>query len=75
MDNATLARQVRRVLAGPLALLRGSSSDVRCGNDDLRIDKVLVELGALTLLVGGGDKSVTLLLNPLPDTKLVLSGT
>ena len=52
---------------GRLAALRGSS-DVRSGNDNLSIDKVLVELGVLTLLVGGGDELVALLLNPLPDT-------
>ena len=51
---------------GALAELRGSS-DVRCGDDDFRIDEVLVELGALTLLVRGGDELVALLLNPLPD--------
>lgn len=42
--------------------------DVRCRDDDLCVDKVLVELGVLTLLVGGGDELVALLLNPLPDT-------
>jgi hypothetical protein len=40
----------------------------RCRDDDLCVDKVLVELGVLTLLVGGGDELVALLLNPLPDT-------
>ena len=43
-------------------------SYIRCGDDDLCVDKVLVELGVLTLLVGGGDELVALLLNPLPDT-------
>jgi hypothetical protein len=54
--------------------LRGSS-DVRCGNDDFGVNEVLVELGVLTLLVGGGDELVALLLDPLPQTKLVLGGT
>lgn len=36
---------------------------------------MLVELGVGTLLAGSGNKLVALLLDPLPDTKLVLSGT
>jgi hypothetical protein len=36
---------------------------------------VLVELGVLALLVGCGDELVALLLDPFPDTELVLSGT
>jgi hypothetical protein len=54
--------------------LRGSS-DVRCGDDDFGVNEVLVELGVLTLLVGGSDELVALLLDPLPQTKLVLGGT
>ena len=54
--------------------MRGSC-DVRCGDDDFSVNKVLVELGVLTLLAGGGDKLMALLLNPLPQTKLVLGGT
>jgi len=54
--------------------LRGSS-DVRRGNDNLRVDKVLVERRTLALLVRGCDELVALLLNPLPDTKLVLGGS
>lgn len=46
---------------------------LRSGDDDLGVDELLVELAVLALLVRGGDKSVTLLLNPLPQTKLVLS--
>lgn len=56
----------------PWWALRGSS-DVRCGDDDLCVNKVLVELGVLALLVGRGDELVALLLNPLPDAELVLS--
>jgi len=55
--------------------MRGSGSDVRCGDDDFRIDEVLVELRVLTLLVGGGDELVALLLDPLPQTELILGGT
>jgi hypothetical protein len=36
---------------------------------------VLVELGVLTLLVGGGDELVSLVLEPLADTELVLGCT
>lgn len=54
--------------------MRGSS-DVRCGDDDFSVNKVLVELRVLALLVGCGDELVALLLDPLPQTKLVLSGT
>lgn len=55
--------------------MRGSGSDVRCGDDDFGINKVLVELGVLTLLVGRGDELVALLLDPLPQTELILGGT
>lgn len=56
--------------------MRGSSEfHVRCGNDDFGVNEVLVELRALTLLVGGGDELVALLLNPLPQTELVLGST
>ena len=59
---------------GRLAALRGSS-DVRSGNDNLSINKVLVELGVLAFLVGGGDELVALLLDPFPDAKLVLGSS
>ena len=36
---------------------------------------MLVELRVLTLLVRGGDELVALLLDPLPQTKLVLGGS
>jgi hypothetical protein len=48
---------------------------VRSGDDDLGVDKLLVELGVLALLVRGGHESVTLVLEPLADAELVLSGT
>jgi hypothetical protein len=44
-----------------------SGRDVRRGNDDLCVNKVLVELRVLALLVRGGDELVALVLNPLPD--------
>ncbi|KAI6762943.1 hypothetical protein HG530_008923 [Fusarium avenaceum] len=45
----------------------------RSGDDDLSILELLVELGTLAVLVGGCDKSVTLVLEPLADAELVLS--
>ena len=36
---------------------------------------MLVKLRVLALLVGRGDELVALLLNPFPDTKLVLRGS
>lgn len=53
--------------------MRGRSAEnVRCGDDDFGVNEVLIELGVLTLLVRGGDELVALLLDPLPQTKLVL---
>ena len=48
---------------------------IRSSDDDLGIDKLLVELGVLALLVGGGDEGVAGILEPLSDAKLVLSGS
>lgn len=48
---------------------------LRCGDDDLGVNELLVELAVLSLLVRGGHKSVALVLNPLPETELVLSGS
>lgn len=47
---------------------------LRGGDDNLGVDELLVELGVLALLVGGGHKGVTLVLEPLADAELVLSG-
>jgi hypothetical protein len=57
-------------------VLRGTrvrgSSDVRRGDDDLRVYQLLVKLGVLALLVGCRDERVALVLDPLADTELVL---
>jgi len=45
------------------------------GDDDLSVYEVLVEGRVLTLLVGGSDELVSLLLEPLSDAKLVLGCT
>ena len=46
---------------------------IRCGDDNLRVYQLLVELGVLAFLVGGGDESVSLILEPFANTKFVLS--
>lgn len=48
---------------------------VRSGDDNLSIDQLLVKLGALTVLVGGGNQGVALVLEPLADAELVLGGS
>jgi len=42
--------------------------DLRSGDDDFGIDQLLVKLRVLALLVGGRDKSVSLILKPFSDT-------
>ena len=46
----------------------------RCGDDDLCINKLLVEFGILPVLVRGGHKGVALVLQPFSNAKLVLRG-
>lgn len=48
---------------------------VRGGNDDLGVNKLLVELGVLALLVGCGDESVALVLEPFSDAELIFCGS
>ena len=50
-------------------------NNLRSGDDYFGINELLVELGVLTLLVRGGDKSVALVLDPFSDTELVLCGS
>ena len=47
----------------------------RCGDDDLCINKLLIEFGILPFLVRGGHKGVTLVLQPFSNPKLILGGT
>ena len=49
--------------------------NLRSGDNDFSVDHLLLEHTALTLLVRGSDESVSLVLEPLADTKLVLCGT
>lgn len=48
-------------------------SSIRSSNDNLCIYQVLVELGIFSLLVGGGDELMSLILEPFADTELVFS--
>jgi hypothetical protein len=50
-------------------------SNLRSGDDDLGVNHLLLENTALALLVGGGHESVSLVLEPLANTELVLGGT
>lgn len=52
----------------------GCGRDSRSGDDDLGVDELLVEGRVLALLVRSGDQRVALVLEPLAQTKLVLSG-
>ena len=49
--------------------------NLRSGDNDFSVNHLLLEHAALALLVRGGDESVSLVLEPLADTKLVLCGT
>lgn len=62
----------------PLTKKGGTScQDVysRCSDDNFCVDKLLIEFGIFTLLVRGRHESVTLVLQPFPNAKLVLGGT
>ena len=48
--------------------------DSRCSDDNFSIYQLFVERRVLTLLVGCGDQGMALVLEPFPDTKLVLGG-
>jgi hypothetical protein len=58
-----------KTLSGQVTRVEGS------GDDDLSILELLVEGRTLIVLVRCGDESVALVLEPLADTELVLSGT
>ena len=54
---------------------RRGARDVRSGDDDLSVHQLLVKGRVLAVLVGGGDQSVALVLDPLPQAQLILDGT
>ena len=49
--------------------------NIRSGDNDFSVNHLLLEHAALTLLVRGSDESVSLVLEPLADTELVVCGT
>ena len=49
--------------------------NLRSGDNDFSVNHLLLEHAVLALLVRGGDERVSLVLEPLADTKLVLCGT
>ena len=51
------------------------TGDIRSGDDDLSVDQLLVKGRVIAVLVGGGDQSVALVLNPLPQAEFILDGT
>lgn len=56
--------------------LRGEVAGVEGrGDDDLRVNQLLVKGRVLALLVGGGDEGVALALDPFPQTQFILDGT
>ena len=72
----TLSCEVTGVEAGEsVGVDHGVGMDLRSGNDDFSVYQLLVESGILAFLVGGGYKSVSLILEPFSDAQLVLGGT
>jgi hypothetical protein len=59
----------------PQCRVYGIWSNIRSGDDDLSVNKLLVKSRVLAVLVGGGDKGVALVLEPFANTKLVLGGS
>jgi len=58
-----------QALSGQVAGVEGG------GDDDLGVDELLVKDRVLALLAGGGDQGMALILEPLADAELVLSGS
>lgn len=59
---------------GAWASWHWQDKNIRSGDDDLGVNHFLLEDAVLALLVGGGDESVSLVLEPFADTELVLCG-
>jgi hypothetical protein len=70
----TLSLALRKTRAGsqPSPKHAQSVPYLRCGNDNFGIDQLLVEGRVLALLIGSGDESVALVLEPFSDAELVL---
>lgn len=58
-----------QTVGGQIAGVEGSR------NDDLSVNKLLLEGGVRTLLIGGGDEGVALVLEPLAQAELVLDSS
>lgn len=61
-----------RVCVHAVSSARRLGLDSRCGDDNLSVHQLLVEIRILALLVGSGDQGVALILEPFPDAQLVL---
>ena len=73
-----LPHDVARIRHRPFKALEAckeSWKDLRSGDNDFSVNHLLLEHAALALLVRGSNESVSLVLEPLADTKLVLCGT
>ena len=57
------------------SIQKSTTGSIRRCDDDLSVDELLVKFAVGTLLVRGSDESVALVLNPFPDSKLVLGGS
>lgn len=53
----------------------GVGGDLRCGDDDLGVNELLVESRVLALFVRGADEGVALRLEPFAEPKLVFGGS
>lgn len=51
----------------------GLGGEVRCGDDDLGVNELLVEFGVLAFFVGCSDESMSLIFEPFTDTEFILS--
>ena len=58
-----------------MKLAVGCRESLRSGDDDFGVNHLLLKDTVLTLLIGGGDEGVSLVLEPLAYTELVLCGT
>lgn len=73
-----LPHDVACICHQPLEALEACKEDrknLRSGDNDFSVNHLLLEHAALALLVRGSDESVSLVLEPLANTELVLCGT
>ena len=73
-----LPHDVARIRHRPFKALEACKEgckNLRSGDNDFSVNHLLLEHAALALLVRGSNESVSLVLEPLADTELVLCGT